>query len=309
MGFRALQVENRKISRSNAPAIYRVLGFIARRARVNPSRFWFRFDAAEISDVLGISLRTVRTVKAKLEANPETYGYHWRTVFNHGHGSKGSWGIVYGPADRLKWDKEPLFNSVDGKPRHLRFNQRADTLSTPTRKGPGAIGIPDSQRHGAPADEPGEVQAGGSGTRAIASDSRTINKPEGSECSPYKREAMPLSRDTPWRGCGDVSAAGKRRLWAKAAAVGRRLEEFHWQFQRVDFSFLAARRLAFESILAGFLESEIRAAYERAIWEAAGYASDIGKQFNASSTIIRARRRLDADQRTRNERMNRFYET
>jgi len=289
----------------HAPAIYRILGWLSRRAEKNPQCFWFRFDAAEFSEVSGVSIRQVRNVMNQLRANPEKFGFHWRTAFNRSRGARGSWEVLFGPAERLRWDREPLFRDRTGRSRHIRKGQREKTvMSAHEPLKTSRVSTKKGQCPSCGPQKPG-------GSAPFQADVRSGTKRR-SECNPY-REGLSESqqRHTPRasRDCGEVSPEGKKRLWRKAAAMSRRLSYHHWDSCRVQWKFTPARAFAYGAILAGHEEDEIRRCYQSALDECHGIAVDMGKYFNISSTIKRGRKRLARDGRSRDARLTEFYKT
>lgn len=269
MGNCPMQAKKAQNVVSATPARYRMLGWVRRRSQCSKSAIWFRFDAKEFSQYTGLSIRAVRYALNQLRDDPDRYGFHWRTVFNRARGLKGSWEVLFAASERLKWDREPLFRDREGKDRHIRKGLNWGIIKP---------NLPQKPR---------------------------------SECNPYKgRDTSYLSREyTPRRGRdrGEISPEGRKRLWAKAAAMARRLKNEHWDNCKVEWEFHSTRKFCFWAIFEGFEENQIREAYGHALTRFHATATDIKKIFNPSSTAKRARKFLVEHDGSRRERIPKFY--
>jgi hypothetical protein len=104
----------------------------------------------------------------------------------------------------------------------------------------------------------------------------------------YKEE-----RSTYSRACArDNGLVGSKKLRAKAHAVKRRLARLHWDNCKVRFDEAVVFSFAAAALTAGFLEADILAAYDRALHENHGRATDCQAIWDNGSTVSDARELL-----------------
>ncbi len=104
----------------------------------------------------------------------------------------------------------------------------------------------------------------------------------------YKEE-----RNTYSRACArDNGLLGSKRLRAKAHAVKRRLAALHWDNCKVRFDEAVAFSFAAAALTADFLEADIIAAYDRALHQNHGRATDCRAIWDNGSTVSDARELL-----------------
>jgi hypothetical protein len=104
----------------------------------------------------------------------------------------------------------------------------------------------------------------------------------------YKEEINTYSR----AGARDNGLLGNKKLWAKAHAVKRQLQRLHWDDCKVRFDEAVAFSSAVSALIAGFLEADIIAAYDRALHRNHGRATDCQAIWDTGSTVTDARQSL-----------------
>jgi hypothetical protein len=101
----------------------------------------------------------------------------------------------------------------------------------------------------------------------------------------YKEE-----RNTYSRACArDNGPLGNKKIRAKAHATKRRLQRLHWDNCRVRFDEAVVFSFAVSALAAGFLESDIITAYDRALHRNHGRATDCQAIWDIGSTVSDAR--------------------
>jgi hypothetical protein len=101
----------------------------------------------------------------------------------------------------------------------------------------------------------------------------------------YKEE-----RNTYSRACArDNGLLGNKKLRAKAHAVKRRLQRLHWDNCKVRFDEAVVFSFAVSALAAGFVESGIITAYDRALHRNHGRATDCQAIWDIGSTVSDAR--------------------
>jgi hypothetical protein len=104
----------------------------------------------------------------------------------------------------------------------------------------------------------------------------------------YKEE-----RSTYSRACArDNGLVGNKKIRAKAHAVKRRLARFHWDNCKVRFDEAVVFSFAAAALTAGFLETDIVTAYDRALHKNHGRATDSQAVWDNGSTVSDARELL-----------------
>ena len=104
-----------------------------------------------------------------------------------------------------------------------------------------------------------------------------------------------------------------RPLQKKAFAIIPRLVECHWDNCKVTFTRPTAYRYALDALVAGHEEDRIIACYSDALFICHGFAVDKAASsgvitfFNLSSTVSKARKLLEKDGLTRDQRVAQWY--
>jgi hypothetical protein len=97
----------------------------------------------------------------------------------------------------------------------------------------------------------------------------------------YKEE-----RNTYSRACArDNGPLGNKEIRAKAHATKRRLQRLHWDNCKVRFDEAVVFSFAVSALAAGFLESDIITAYDRALHRNHGRATDCQAIWDIGSTV------------------------
>jgi hypothetical protein len=104
----------------------------------------------------------------------------------------------------------------------------------------------------------------------------------------YKEETNTYSR-----ACArDNGLLGSKKIRAKAHALKRRLAALHWDNCNVRFDEAVAFSFSAAALIAGFLEADIIAAYDRALHKNHGRATDCRAIWDNGSTVSDARELL-----------------
>jgi len=104
----------------------------------------------------------------------------------------------------------------------------------------------------------------------------------------YKEERNTYSR----AGARDNGPLGNKKLRAKAHATKRRMQRLHWDNCKVRFDKAVVFSFAVSALAAGFLESDVITAYDRALHQNHGRATDCQAIWDTGSTVSDARRLL-----------------
>lgn len=180
----------------------------------------------------------------------------------------------------LKYDKEPLFQDRERRPRHLkeRINEpRIQPVCRPVNS---------------------EQEVGATGIREEIS-----------------RSDISRSKQAPLPGAGlekgfhgKISEVGERKLRRCAAAiVHHQAKDLFPAGCRVTWSFNGLFGYVFTALKHGYSRKRILWALEKALWKLNSTADDLGQQFDISSTIFHARKFLQ-DGQTTGQRVQQFYE-
>ncbi|HEY5705752.1 MAG TPA: hypothetical protein VIS96_09275 [Terrimicrobiaceae bacterium] len=95
------------------------------------------------------------------------------------------------------------------------------------------------------------------------------------------------------RACArDNGPVGNKKLRAKAHTVKRRLAHLHWDNCKVRFDEAVVFSFAAAALIAGFLEADIIAAYDRALHGNHARATDCQAIWDNGSTVSHARELL-----------------
>ena len=93
-------------------------------------------------------------------------------------------------------------------------------------------------------------------------------------------------------GARDNGLLGSKKLGAKAHAVKRRLQGLHWDNCKVRFDEAVAFSFAAAALKAGFLEADIVTAYDQALHQNHGRATDGQAIWDNGSTVSDAQKLL-----------------
>ena len=104
----------------------------------------------------------------------------------------------------------------------------------------------------------------------------------------YKEERNTYSR----AGARDNGPLGNEKIRAKAHAVKRRLQRLHGDNCKVRFDEAVTFSFAASALADGFLEADILAAYDRALHQNHGRATDCQAIWDTGSTVSDARQLL-----------------
>lgn len=291
---------------AHRPAWARLRGWLWQRIRHSPGSIWTRVDLADFCDCTGLSMRTARYALKRLR-DENHHGFKFRTLFRRETGAKGAWQIYVADASQLTFDKEPLFNTRQGRPRHVRPQLREKPIAPPQRP----------QR----AAEEGE-KGGSRETTPSTTPPRSKGLRRRSECNALLREPKQRKDINPPLGeSGGVrprwkprepSPEGLARLRSMAHGVARReLGAEHWDNCRIGYQHHAAFGYALRSLRDGHSVPAIVGAYRSGLKRAHGFAVDQEAPhgaFTPASTLSHAYEILSRDRRTVGERVAAFYE-
>jgi hypothetical protein len=85
---------------------------------------WIAVDLEAFAKVAGVSIRTAKRALARLR--DKEGGLKFRTIWHHKDGRKGHWQVLAADPAKLKYDREPLFETENGRPRHVRLTLRSE---------------------------------------------------------------------------------------------------------------------------------------------------------------------------------------
>lgn len=264
-------------------------------------------------------MRHARRLIEKLRVEPAFSGMTFKVYFQHPQKGRkrplhGRWQLICARTDWIvpEWDQNPLFFE-DGCPRHVRDHMRkskidpqklwkkSDSFSPPVSDKAwgikGKVISPKSQQ-----SENG-LNPDGDGVRKSEKASKTGFGSDaegrcGAGSSAGRREIAPARPTQPFASRRGMALCPP--IARLAGAKIRDLSRSHWDNCKVVFDRRLAWSYLYDAFIAGHRFNEVHRAYDRALRECHGLATDMildgklsrSERFLPTSTIARARQRL-----------------